>query len=66
MIIPLNMSGQSRPNVSSFIFQKTQNQLLHACKVVNKLAVKLNVPLNVSSAHLTLIHNFYIGLMEIG
>ena len=31
---------------------------------MNKVAVKLNAPLNVSKAHLILIHNFYIGLME--
>ena len=32
--------------------------------MVKKLAVKLNAPLNVSSAHLVLLYNFYIGLME--
>ena len=41
-----------------------QNQLLCSSKVVKKLAVKLNASLNVPSAHLILIHNFYIGLIE--
>ena len=63
-IIPLNKSGQSRPNLSSLIFQKNQNQLLYTSKVVNKLPVKLNAPFNILNAHLILIHNFYIGLME--
>ena len=63
-IIPLNESGQSRPNVSSLIFQKSQNQLLYISKVMNKLSVKLNAPLNALNASLILIHNFYIGLME--
>ena len=31
---------------------------------MNKLTVKLNAPLNVFNAHLILIHDFYIGLME--
>ena len=60
-IIPLNKSGESRPNVSSLIFQKTENQLLYTSKVVKKLAFKLNSPLNVLNARLILIHNFYIG-----
>ena len=63
-IIPLNKPSQSRPNVSSLIIQKSQNQLLYTSQVVNKLAVKLNAPLNVLNAHLILIHNFHIGLME--
>ena len=44
--------------------EKAKNQLLRSSKVVKKLAVKLNAPLNVLSAHLILINNFYIGLME--
>ena len=32
--------------------------------MVKKLAVQLNAPLSVSSAHLVMIYNFYIGFME--
>ena len=31
---------------------------------MKKLAVQLNAPLSVSSAHLVLIYNFYTGFME--
>ena len=32
--------------------------------MVKNLAVQLSAPLSMSSAHLVLIYNFYIGLME--